>query len=385
MKFSNAIVCALMAGSAAAFAPSRSASMPSTGSLSAATIDAAVPASLEKELASIEEEIEKQKLMQSQENEDADAAPAPISTSTNDRIQPGRYNDKEESIAIPFLKRPSALDGSLAGDIGFDPLGLSETNDLYVMQEAELRHARLAMLAVVGWPMSELLAPDWMLRGQAHMAPSVLNGFNPLSFLTTVAIFGAFGFFEYKTSLRRVNDTPIGKKHAEDMADIWDYGVPGDYNFDPLGLYSMFGDDAAGRKGIRELEIAHGRAAMVGITSFAAWEKLTGHPIVENSMFFHPNAIVPALAIAYLSFGFFFEMENTDQYMFQIRTSSEGQMRMGRMKNGMDSIMKENESNIEEAKKLSIKLAEGAVDLKKKYDDFVEDYTKSKMEYANKD
>jgi len=297
----------------------------------------------------------------------------------------GRYNDKEESIAIPFLKRPSALDGSLAGDIGFDPLGLSETNDLYVMQEAELRHARLAMLAVVGWPMSELLAPDWMLRGQAHMAPSVLNGFNPLSFLTTVAIFGAFGFFEYKTSLRRVNDTPIGKKHAEDMADIWDYGVPGDYNFDPLGLYSMFGDDAAGRKGIRELEIAHGRAAMVGITSFAAWEKLTGHPIVENSMFFHPNAIVPALAIAYLSFGFFFEMENTDQYMFQIRTSSEGQMRMGRMKNGMDSIMKENESNIEEAKKLSIKLAEGAVDLKKKYDDFVEDYTKSKMEYANKD
>ena len=57
------------------------------------------------------------------------------------------------------MKRPKALDGSHAGDFGFDPLGLTESNDLYTMQEAELRHARLAMLAVVGWPLSELVAP----------------------------------------------------------------------------------------------------------------------------------------------------------------------------------------------------------------------------------
>lgn len=31
----------------------------------------------------------------------------------------------EYSIAIPFLERPPLLDGSMAGDVGFDPLGFA--------------------------------------------------------------------------------------------------------------------------------------------------------------------------------------------------------------------------------------------------------------------
>ena len=46
------------------------------------------------------------------------------------------------------------LDGTLAGDEGFDPLGLSAINDLgvdlYWMREAELKHCRIAMLAFLG-------------------------------------------------------------------------------------------------------------------------------------------------------------------------------------------------------------------------------------------
>lgn len=43
----------------------------------------------------------------------------------------------------------------MAGDVGFDPLGLSSISglagaDLYWMREAELKHCRIAMLAVVG-------------------------------------------------------------------------------------------------------------------------------------------------------------------------------------------------------------------------------------------
>jgi len=30
------------------------------------------------------------------------------------------------SKSIPFLTRPEKLDGSMAGDMGFDPMGLSE-------------------------------------------------------------------------------------------------------------------------------------------------------------------------------------------------------------------------------------------------------------------
>jgi hypothetical protein len=53
------------------------------------------------------------------------------------------------------------LDGkTLAGDEGFDPLGLSNIEDLgvdlYWLQEAEIKHARVAMLAVVGLFAQEL-------------------------------------------------------------------------------------------------------------------------------------------------------------------------------------------------------------------------------------
>ena len=35
------------------------------------------------------------------------------------RLAPGRYNDIDYSITLPFLKRPTGLDGSHAGDFGF--------------------------------------------------------------------------------------------------------------------------------------------------------------------------------------------------------------------------------------------------------------------------
>ncbi len=204
------------------------------------------------------------------------------------------------------------------------------------MQEAELRHARLAMLAVVGWPLSELVAPSWML--QNGCAPSVLNGFNIPSFLAVVSIFGALGFFEFKTSLRRNDNTAFGKMHRADMADCEDgqYGVPGDYNFDPLGLYSSIGNDAYARKGLREVEISHGRSAMLGITAFAAWEAITGHPIVENSMFFHPNLELPALVAAYYAFGYFYEKdEEASDTFYRFKMSSEGSARWENLQMGL--------------------------------------------------
>lgn len=51
--------------------------------------------------------------------------------------------------------------------------------------------------------------------------------------------------------------------------------MPGCYNFDPLGLYGLIGADASGRKGMRELETAHGRFAMVAISVWAFLEPMT--------------------------------------------------------------------------------------------------------------
>lgn len=76
----------------------------------------------------------------------------------------------ERSKAVPYLPRAKALDGTLPGDYGFDPFFLSsipknfagflqppsweETegiDTLYWMREAELKHSRVAMMAVSGW------------------------------------------------------------------------------------------------------------------------------------------------------------------------------------------------------------------------------------------
>ena len=69
--------------------------------------------------------------------------------------------DDDRSIALPFDKRPDALDGTLAGDYGFDPAGFTnnlppegliggETRSLKWYREAEITHGRVAQLAVVG-------------------------------------------------------------------------------------------------------------------------------------------------------------------------------------------------------------------------------------------
>ena len=40
---------------------------------------------------------------------------------------------------------------------GFDPLGIVKSKEqLFLLREAEIKHARIAMLAAIGWPVSEL-------------------------------------------------------------------------------------------------------------------------------------------------------------------------------------------------------------------------------------
>ncbi|KAL3768538.1 hypothetical protein ACHAWO_011493 [Cyclotella atomus] len=69
----------------------------------------------------------------------------------------------EKSVSLPFMNRPPLLDGSMAGDVGFDPLGLSNIDDvgidLYWLREAEIKHCRVAMMAVTGMVWVELFGP----------------------------------------------------------------------------------------------------------------------------------------------------------------------------------------------------------------------------------
>merc|ERR1719331_3488254 len=80
-------------------------------------------------------------------------AGTPVRAPTHGNVAPVMV---ERSAAIPFLKKPPALDGSMAGDVGFDPLGFTTTitelgGDLKYVREAELMHGRVSMLATVGF------------------------------------------------------------------------------------------------------------------------------------------------------------------------------------------------------------------------------------------
>lgn len=205
-----------------------------------------------------------------------------------------RYKDLEYSPLFPSVRRSPFLDGTHAGDYGFDPLEFVKSDkDLFDMMEAEVRHCRLAMLCAAGWPMSELKAPDWLLA-EGGRAPSVLNGhfFNSPAILATLAAFAAFASLELRAISTPKKETLYGHVHAQDYAEIedeWPWGVAGDVTFDPLGLYGIVGKDAVGRKVMRDLELSHGRVAMLATLSYVILELATGAPVVDITPFLFAN------------------------------------------------------------------------------------------------
>lgn len=183
---------------------------------------------------------------------------------------------------FPFLsmKAPINLDGSLAGDVGFDPLGFSSSKKtLFWMREAETKHARLAMLAAVGWPLSELWHKDIAktfnlesILADGDRAPSLLNGGLDSVYATGMLMMSIIvaGLLEGKAmnsgEVFWGNDKPEGY-------------VPGNYGFDPLNLYNVKGN----KKTMETAEIKNGRLAMIAISIFAISEATTGLPVVQET------------------------------------------------------------------------------------------------------
>ena len=197
----------------------------------------------------------------------------------------------EMSIALPFAPRPEMLDGTLAGDVGFDPCGFATSRaELYNQREAEVKHGRLAMLAVAGWPLAELwdgpiaraVGLPSPVEANGGLAPSVLNGgLGKVSLAYWAVVVGFTAAVDlYGQSLR-------AKATAKDPQWMLTGSyLPGDFGFDPLELYPK---DQNGRKRMQLAEIKHGRLAMLAITAFALQEYISKVPVVkETPVFFKP-------------------------------------------------------------------------------------------------
>lgn len=182
------------------------------------------------------------------------------------------------SQSMPFMARPAALTGALAGDVGFDPLGFAKSEeDLMNYREAEVKHARLAMLAAAGWPISEVfdkkiatalsMSP---LVDAADRAPSVLNG--GLGKVSPVYWIGCIG------AAAAVEFYGINKAKSGDESYF-----PGSLGFDPLGVYPK---EKEGQQRMQLAEIKNGRLAMIAIFGFAIQEFISKVGVVDETPFF---------------------------------------------------------------------------------------------------
>ena len=178
--------------------------------------------------------------------------------------------NRDMSRAMPFMEKNPILDMTMAGDYGFDPLGLAKTKEvLRRYREAEVKHARLAMLVATGWPLWELYEQN--IAG--IYSPSVVGGdcdrVEPLFWVFALAL----SSFAETHSMRR--------SRSEDS----EY-YPGNLGFDPLTLYP---EDDFGRKILQTAEIKHGRTAMMAVVLYGIEEAVFNKGVIDQTPYFFFN------------------------------------------------------------------------------------------------
>ncbi|KAL4853798.1 Chlorophyll a-b binding protein CP29 [Chlorella vulgaris] len=210
-----------------------------------------------------------------------------------------------DALWLPNTTRPAWLDGSLPGDRGFDPLGLSkpaeylqvdvdeldqnaavnkpgqiigsfvpvadevsavplapysEVFGLQRFRENELIHGRWAMLACLGGLVQEAVTGDSWVAAQTvvYEAPQYANVGLPFSIY----------------NLAIANSVLMGgvELFRNSELDPERRCYPGGF-FDPLKLAS---DDSARTDNLREAEIKHARLAMVGFLGYTVQAWYTG-------------------------------------------------------------------------------------------------------------
>jgi len=196
----------------------------------------------------------------------------------------------QQVLRLVSRKRNSVLDGTTAGDYGLDVFGICSSKErLDRMIEIELKHSRIAMLASAGWPISEIyhepLIKLMNLEYESQLtlnglAPTVLNG--ELLHGPNAAGLGVFfvlySMFEYYTFNYRDEQIKNNKRRE-----------PGDFGFDPLGLYEYHGSSPEKKKVMRVYEVNHGRASMLAIVLYILIEAAFSRAIIDvTPLFFVP-------------------------------------------------------------------------------------------------
>mmetsp|Transcript_2409 Transcript_2409/g.5485 ORF Transcript_2409/g.5485 Transcript_2409/m.5485 type:complete len:292 (-) Transcript_2409:220-1095(-) len=231
------------------------------------------------------------------------------------RTAPPPPRKTDDPLWLPNTERPAWLDGSLPGDRGFDPLGLSKPaeylqfevdqldqnqavnragrvigqyqqnidevntenqlspySDIFGLRrfrECELIHGRWAMLATLGAIVAELsTGVPWDQAGKVELDGARYLNFNlpfTVSQLTLLEVLLVGGAEIYRNT-----ETDLDKR-------LYPGGT-----FDPLGFTAKSPEQTMR---LREAEIKHGRLAMVAAFGCGVQAFTTGEGLIDNLSF----------------------------------------------------------------------------------------------------
>eukprot|EP00579_Thalassiosira_antarctica_P003077 CAMPEP_0201904758 /NCGR_PEP_ID=MMETSP0902-20130614/56160_1 /ASSEMBLY_ACC=CAM_ASM_000551 /TAXON_ID=420261 /ORGANISM="Thalassiosira antarctica, Strain CCMP982" /LENGTH=202 /DNA_ID=CAMNT_0048438853 /DNA_START=570 /DNA_END=1178 /DNA_ORIENTATION=- len=173
-------------------------------------------------------------------------------------------NAQEMSKSVPFLIHQPKTDG-LIGSVGFDPLGLSDMWDIKWLQEAEIKHGRVSMLATVGFVATQFVTFPMFAGIQeqdSNMVPSAIG----MSAMMQIIVFA--GAEEWRTNQGKITmDTMFADEDR----------VPGDIGFAKDRLKNKSEEDI---NKLKLQELKNGRLAMLAIGGMIHHNFVTGVPLL---------------------------------------------------------------------------------------------------------
>ncbi|KAJ1397395.1 Chlorophyll A-B binding protein [Sesbania bispinosa] len=184
---------------------------------------------------------------------------------------------------LPGLDPPPYLDGTLAGDFGFDPLGLGEDPEsLRWYVQAELVHARFAMLGIFGILVTDLLR----VTGASKIPVWFEAGAIKYEFANTETLFIVqlllMGFAETKRYMDFISPGSQAKEGSffglEAALEGLEPGYPGGPLLNPLGLAK----DIKNAHDWKLKEIKNGRLAMVAMLGIFVQASVTHVGPIDN-------------------------------------------------------------------------------------------------------
>ena len=168
-------------------------------------------------------------------------------------IQIGRASTSvaaEKSQAIPFLPAPANCEGYV-GNVGFDPLGISNYFPTDYLREAELKHGRMCQLAWLGY-----VAVDLGVRVPGY--PESMSGATSATVHGAAVEYGALGNIFIWIAIAEMTSW-IGVSQMLQGSGR----EPGDFGF---GKKFLDGKSEAQIENMKLKEINHCRAAMLAFS-----------------------------------------------------------------------------------------------------------------------